>query len=65
MVVMGVVFLASGKDVLVVVGSFFFVVLGWVSTFGSTPYLSHGFLSRFPYKVPDIVTGAISWKLVD
>lgn len=49
MVIVGVVLLASGKDVLVLVSWYVFIFLGWISAYGSTSYSGHGFLSN-PYK---------------
>lgn len=47
-VVMGAVFLATDKDILVLVSLFIFVVLGWIGAFGLTSYSSHVFSFRFP-----------------
>lgn len=47
LVVIDVVFLASGGDVLIVVDLFIFMVLGWINAFSSTPCYGHNFSSNF------------------
>lgn len=45
MVVVGIIFLATRRDVLVLVGVLIFMVLRWIGFLGPTPHLGHGFLS--------------------
>lgn len=47
-VIVSDVFLDSGRDVLVMIIVFVFVVLRWVSVFGFTPCSNHDLSSKFP-----------------
>lgn len=46
-VIVGAIFLTSGRDVLVLISLFVFMILGWISILSFTSGLGHDFLSIF------------------